>query len=58
MKFTESMDLTNSPFYHVTDIPQCQLRIAQQGCASQNHDFYSTPQYQTFSFAIKTLAVE
>lgn len=58
MKFNESMELTNSQFYHVTDKPQCQLRIAKQGFESQNHDFYGAPQCQSFSFAIKTLAVE
>ena len=30
MKFNESMELTNSQFYHVTDKPQCQLRIENQ----------------------------
>ena len=54
MKFNESMELTNSQFYHVTDKPQCQLRIAKQGFESQNHDFYGAPQCQSFSFAIKT----
>ena len=54
MKFNESMELTNSQLYHVTDKLQFQLRIAKQGFESQNHDFYGAPQRRSFTFAIKT----